>query len=412
MGYLIAHDYLKSIQDLSLAQVVSGNDYFRTRTELAAQAELTSYLTQKYDLPKEFTDTQVYDPTKSYNAADRVYLDADAYSTGSTYALGVLTLNNGAVYECSTAITIPENFDAAHWTKLGNQFDIFYANYPYPVFSLVTGTYKKGTIVFWNNHTYTALQNTAYYSHEDLLQFYQQTAVPFPNVFPDDPVSGSKYWHDNGQYAVPAGNLLTDPPEATIEFLQARDDWEIEEGVTSGLVTGATSFYTTAVQSDTLKGWTWGLERIGYGTMYLGVDYRVVTDVNLDRFGFELLQSGDTIQPGEKFVFHFIPIITVTAPTAPASGLTVAQIILQYFTKGDNRNQQILMFYVDLTLYHLYSRIAPKSIPEVRVDRYNAAIKWCRMASTGDITANLIRIQPPQGQRIRSGSQIRQVNSY
>lgn len=412
MGYLIAHDYLKSIQDLSLAQVVSGNDYFRTSVELAAQAELASYLTQKYDLPKEFTSTLPYDPTRTYNAADRVYLDAAAYSTGAAYALGAMVLQNGKVYECSTAIVAPENFDPAHWTLLGNQFDIFFANYPYPVFNLVNGTYKKGTIVFWNNHTYTALQNTAYYSHEDLLQFYQQTAVPFTNVFPDDPVSGSKYWHDNGQYAVPAGNLLTDPPEQTIEFIQARDDWEIEEGVTPGLVLNATTFFTTAAQSDTLKGWGWGLERIGYGTMYLNVDYEKVTDPILDQFGFRLLQPGDKVQLGEKFVFHFIPIVTTTAPTAPASGLTVAQIILQYFTKGDNRNQQILMFYIDLTLYHLYSRIAPKSIPQVRTDRYNAAIKWCKMAGVGDITADLIRIQPPQGMRIRSGSQIRQVNSY
>lgn len=407
MGYLIPNDYLKQIQDLSLQQVISGNSYFQQSMELAAQADMNSYLVQKYDTVKEFTDTNAYDPTRNYNAADRVYLDAAAYSSAATYTLGALTLYQGNIYECSTAIGVPEAFTIGHWTILGKQYDIFFANYPYPIFDLVNGCYKKGDIVFWKNHTYTAIGETKIYSHEDLLQFYQQTNIPFPNIFPDDRINGRNYWHDNGQYAAPAGNLLTAPPTETIEFLQARVDYEIEQGITTGMTIGSRTFYDLS-----LKGWTYGLERVGYGTMYLGTDYSIDNDPAIDQFGWKLLSPQSPIQAGERFVHHFIPIVTEEAPAPLPSGLTVAQIILQYFTKGDNRNQQILMFYIDIALYHLYSRVAPKNTPEIRVNRYASAIDWLKRAGKGDITADLIKIQPPQGGRIRSGSTVKNINSY
>lgn len=407
MSYLIPNDYLKQIQDLSLQQVISGNSYFQQSMELAAQAEMNSYLVQKYDTLKEFTDTNAYDPTRNYNAADRVYLDATAYSSSATYTLGTLTFNGGNIYECSTAITVAEAFTPAHWTLLGKQYDIFFANYPYPVFNITTGCYKKGDIVFWRNHTYTALQETRLYSHEDLLQFHQQTNIPYRNIFPNDPVNGRNAWHDNGQYAVPAGNLLTAPPGETIQFLQARPDFEIEHGVTAGMTIGSRTFYNIS-----LKGWTYSIERVGYGTMYLGVDYSIDNDPGIDQFGWKLLSPQSPIAAGERFVHHFIPIVSDTAPAALPSGLTVAQIILQYFTKGDNRNQQILMFYIDIVLYHLYSRVAPKNTPEIRVNRYASAIDWLKKAGRGDITADLIKIQPPQGGRIRSGSVVKNINSY
>lgn len=83
-----------------------------------------------------------------------------------------------------------------------------------------------------------------------------------------------------------------------------------------------------------------------------------------------------------------------------------------YWTAGDNRNQQIVTYLVDISLYHLHSRIAPRNIPELRVIRYDHSIQWLKMAARGEITAALPVIQPRQGARIRYGGNIKQINSY
>lgn len=55
----------------------------------------------------------------------------------------------------------------------------------------------------------------------------------------------------------------------------------------------------------------------------------------------------------------------------------------------DNRDPFLVMIAIDLTLYHLYSRVAPQRIPQHRVDRYQDAIDWLKDVSTGKSTADL-----------------------
>jgi hypothetical protein len=227
-----------------------------------------------------------------YRAADRVYLDAGAYSAAVNYALGALVLQTGKVYICTTAIVAPEAFTPGHWTLLGAQYDIFFASFPQNVFN-VSGAYNKGDNVYWNGHTYTSLVQTISPDHEMILQYGNTNNIPYPNIFPDDPNNRQKYWRDNGAYTVPAGSLL-----------------------------------------DTTR-----------------------------------------------------------------------------FTKGDNRSQQLVMYLIDMTLFHLHSRISPRNIPEIRVDRYESAITWLNRAAKGVITANLVKIQPPSGKRIRWGSNIKNDNN-
>lgn len=293
MSYLIPSDYQKQIQTDNLNQVTTTTPSIRIAAELAAQAEAISYLVQKYDTSQEFTDTNAYNPALNYNAADRVYLDAPAYSASSAYTINSLALQSGSVYLCTTAIVTPETFDPDHWELLGDQYDLFYAVYPYSVFDLFS-MYNEGDMVWWNNHTYTSIIQTVPIDHEALIQFRTTNNVPYLNIFPNDPQQGTFYWNDNGPYTTPTGSLLN----------------------------------------------------------------------------------------------------------------TV------YFTPGDNRNQQIVMYTIDITLFHLHSRISPRNIPQLRMDRYEAAISWLKMAMKGFITADLVKLQPPQGGRIRFGFNIKNINSY
>lgn len=398
------------ITDVTLQQVVSGDAALKAAAELVAQSEITSYLTQKYEIGNEFTDWQVYSPAKTYNAADRVYLDADAYSAISTYLVNDLCVYNGLVYSCNVEIPVAEAFTAAHWDLLGKQYDPFYANYPYPVFDLNKG-YNTGDRVFWNNHTYKALRPSRYYDHEAALQYGATYNLPYPNTFPDDPVQGSSYWLDEGQFFVPAGSLLTQAEAPTLVTTQSREDLYLRAGVTTGFDIGGLGY-----DSSSLIGWQYSIERVGFGTMEEGVDYETtldgVTNNTTAANGWRLLKEGDQVGPNEKFILHFLPIVYESAPVTAPSGQTSQQIMMTYFTKGDSRNQQMVMYMLDIVIYHLYARILPKGLPEVRKDRYDAAVMWLQMAAKGKITASLTRIQPKTGGRIRYGSNVKNVNNY
>jgi phage gp36-like protein len=84
----------------------------------------------------------------------------------------------------------------------------------------------------------------------------------------------------------------------------------------------------------------------------------------------------------------------------------------RYWTAGDLRSQQLLAVTVDICLYHLHSRIAPRNIPELRVKRYDDAINWLRMSAEGAITPALPILQPRQGARIRYGGNVKAQNTY
>jgi hypothetical protein len=125
------------------------------------------------------------------------------------------------------------------------------------------------------------------------------------------------------------------------------------------------------------------------------------------------LQSGN-----DQLVLNIFPDDTVNGPSAWGNGVafSIAPGTLPTdatkWTQGDNRNPQLVNYCIDIALYHIHSRIAPRNIPELRVVRYTQAIEWLQMAGQGKITADLPLIQPRSGGRIRHGGEIKRVNSY
>lgn len=83
------------------------------------------------------------------------------------------------------------------------------------------------------------------------------------------------------------------------------------------------------------------------------------------------------------------------------------------WTYGDNRSALLVMYIVDLTLYHVHSRISPRNIPDLRVKRYDDAIMALRKDfSEGGATPNVPVIQPRTGGRIRFGGNTKKSNTY
>ena len=56
---------------------------------------------------------------------------------------------------------------------------------------------------------------------------------------------------------------------------------------------------------------------------------------------------------------------------------------------GNARSAEIVRYYIDLTLYELYSRINPQQIADLRVDRRNAAISWLRDVRDAKMSVDL-----------------------
>ena len=83
-----------------------------------------------------------------------------------------------------------------------------------------------------------------------------------------------------------------------------------------------------------------------------------------------------------------------------------------YWALTDNRDAQMVMFIVDVALFHLHSRIAPRNIPELRIKRYEAAVIWFQACAEGKVTPALPLIQPKQGNRIRYGGNVKLSNNY
>lgn len=60
-----------------------------------------------------------------------------------------------------------------------------------------------------------------------------------------------------------------------------------------------------------------------------------------------------------------------------------------FAAEDDERNSHIVMIVIDCTLYHLYSGTVPKRMPEIRSQRYQDALDWLKLVSTGDASADL-----------------------
>ncbi|WP_241279761.1 phage protein Gp36 family protein [Chryseobacterium cucumeris] len=78
---------------------------------------------------------------------------------------------------------------------------------------------------------------------------------------------------------------------------------------------------------------------------------------------------------------------------------------------GGNRNALIILYMVDIALYHLHANISADNVPEIRIIRYNAAKDWLKAVAKGDISPDLPE-KPDEGEGGEgSGNQIVEFGS-
>ncbi|WP_400192804.1 phage protein Gp36 family protein [Hymenobacter sp. B81] len=81
-----------------------------------------------------------------------------------------------------------------------------------------------------------------------------------------------------------------------------------------------------------------------------------------------------------------------------------------YAQQGEDRNGQLVMTVVDVTLWHLMPRVTFRNVAEVRETRYKAALAWLKQVESGRGNPDLPRYgttdAPGQAHRLfRYGSQ-------
>ena len=259
------------------------------------------------------------------------------------------------------------------------QYSIFYAPLPHPEFKL-TGQYKPGDKVFWKDKIYTCAIGTVYYDQSTVLQFGQYSNVPYSNVFPDDPNNGSQYWGNGEDFTIPAGTLYNTPNNYAPQYTQTL------QAQYTALVDNVTEITIPALIDQNII------------QVQKEIKPLLFAEYSFDKtLGKISLLNGGLIQDQSLFVLYS-SVLIINADN--------------YWKFGDNRNQQLVNYFIDIALYHVHSRISPRNIPDLRVKRYDDAIKWLKMAGRGDITAELPLIQPKQGARVRYGGQVKNINTY
>ena len=63
---------------------------------------------------------------------------------------------------------------------------------------------------------------------------------------------------------------------------------------------------------------------------------------------------------------------------------------------GTARHALILMFAIDITVYHIFCQHNPYKIAKIRQDRYDRAIEWLKGIMKGDITIDGAPLLPAE----------------
>jgi hypothetical protein len=89
-----------------------------------------------------------------------------------------------------------------------------------------------------------------------------------------------------------------------------------------------------------------------------------------------------------------------------------------FSAEADERHHLVLMYTIDIMLYHVHSRINPRRIPALRIERYKEAKEWLKQILNGDLTPELPPILNEDGDeelgknKVRHGGGINKTDPW
>jgi hypothetical protein len=108
------------------------------------------------------------------------------------------------------------------------------------------------------------------------------------------------------------------------------------------------------------------------------------------------------------------PVETGLIWTAQKETVGNAPAVGEFWKQEDSRDALMKTYLIDVTLYHVHSRLNPRNIKALVMSRRDEAIKWLGMISSGKINADLplITEDVSSGDRIIYGSETKRINTY
>lgn len=103
--------------------------------------------------------------------------------------------------------------------------------------------------------------------------------------------------------------------------------------------------------------------------------------------------------------------LTANTNKTPGSDITNWQPVS--WLAGDNRCLEAVQNMLDIAIWSMHKRIAPKNIPELRIRLNDDAMEWLEQARKGDLIIDMPEMQPVlQGSITRFGGKVKNINSY
>ncbi len=340
--YLRKFDYKISMQTNPLAALEQSDHNVLQQAERYAEELIKSRLAQKFDFSLEFTSTDTFVFNKVYNGYNRAYLDFPVYDPSKTYP------TIGSIASIATGA------NQGQWVSIA-----------------AIGTPEAFTPAHWklvgqlNDIFYIALPAPAF----NVLGKY---------------LVGDKVFYKNKIY------------QAILQSA-ARDHQSVLNAIEYSNI-GFPNFFP----DDTVN----GFKQWGVGVAY-SVNCSIYDHVlypNSVPTDFPTWSAGSYSLNAIRNYGGVIYFNTLANNTAiPGADLTWLPIT---WTAGDNRCQEILKGYVDVSLWRMSSAMAPRSVPEYLQRNYEdftgindeKGVKiqegWIDQAKRGDVIPNLILTNP------------------
>lgn len=65
-----------------------------------------------------------------------------------------------------------------------------------------------------------------------------------------------------------------------------------------------------------------------------------------------------------------------------------------FSARGGNRNQLVMMFAIDIAIYHIFCIHNPHNMSQIRVDRYERAVEWLKGVQKGVVEVDGLPAAP------------------
>jgi phage gp36-like protein len=86
-------------------------------------------------------------------------------------------------------------------------------------------------------------------------------------------------------------------------------------------------------------------------------------------------------------------------------------ITIIFYATGADRNKMLLMYGKDIALYHIHSRHHLRSMPEMRIKRYQQALQWLKDVQEQKINpVGLVLTTDPAKDMVKTGGNIKREN--